>query len=454
MATTLAKILFIDDDVAVCEAVKATLELRFDVVCAHTGAAALAALARAEFEVVVSDLKMPGMTGLELCRRAHASHPNLPVVLVTAFGSLDTAVAAIRAGAYDFISKPIQVPELLLTLTRALDHRRLEQENRELRETVARQRARAEMIGESVEMVALHALLPRVGRIDATVLITGESGTGKELIAQAVHQRGPRSAGPFVAFNCAAIPDTMLESELFGHSRGAFTDARTDHKGLMVQANGGTLFLDEIGEMPPHAQVKLLRALQERKVRPVGGDREVSFDARIVAATSRDLEADVAAQRFREDLYYRINVIRIHVPPLRARGEDVLRLAEHFIQHFAEHFKKPVSGLSQAAADALLAYPWPGNVRELRNCIERAVALTQSDALVLEDLVDNVREFRAARIEVPSDSPLELMPMAEVERHYILRVLQALHGSKSRAALSLGFDRRTLYRKLKSYGIA
>lgn len=454
MVTTLAKVLFIDDDVAVCDAIKATLEPRFDVVCAYTGAAALTALGRAKFDVVVSDLKMPGMTGLELCQRAHASHPELPVVLVTAFGSLDTAVAAIRAGAYDFISKPIQVPELLLTLTRALDHRRLEQENRELRETVARQRARAEMIGESVEMVALYALLPRVGRTDATVLITGESGTGKELIAQAVHQRGPHSAGPFVAVNCAAIPDAMLESELFGHTRGAFTDARADHKGMMVQANGGTLFLDEIGEMPPHAQVKLLRALQERKVRPVGADREVPFDARIVAATSRDLEADVKAQRFREDLYYRINVIRIHLPPLRARGEDVLRIAEHFIGQFAEHFKKPVSGLSQAAVDALLAYPWPGNVRELRNCIERAVALTQTDALVLEDLPENVRAFRAARLEVPSDTPLELMPMAEVERHYILRVLQALHGSKSQAALSLGFDRRTLYRKLKSYGVA
>jgi len=446
------KLLFIDDDHAVCDAVRATLASRFDVVCATAGADALCALEREVFDVVVSDLKMPGMSGLELCQRAHQSHPNLPVVLVTAFGSLETAVAAIRAGAYDFISKPIQVPELLLTLARAVEHRQLKQENQQLRETVARQNGGEVLVGESPEMQAVYALMSKVGRSDASVLITGESGTGKELVAQAIHRRGPHAAGPFIAINCAAIPDTMLESELFGHARGAFTDARNDHKGLFVQAHHGTLFLDEIGEMSPHTQVKLLRALQERVVRPLGSEREIPFDACIISATSRDLEKDVAAQRFREDLFYRINVIRVHLPPLRARGRDVLRIAEHFTSRFAQRYHKDVTGMSAAVAESLLEYAWPGNVRELQNCIERAVALTQSGAIALEDLPQRVREYRAAAPAQPALA-LELMPMAEVERRYILQVLQTLHGSKSQAALSLGFDRRTLYRKLKTYGV-
>ncbi|HEX4354779.1 MAG TPA: sigma-54 dependent transcriptional regulator, partial [Polyangiales bacterium] len=448
-----AKLLFIDDDVAVCDAVSATLIRHgFDVVCANAGADALIALERGAFDAVVSDLNMPGMSGLELCRRAHATSPQLPVVLVTAFGSLATAVGAIRAGAYDFISKPIQVPELLLTLERALEHRRLKEENEQLRDAVARQESIAEMVGESQAMKDVYAVVARLSGTDASVLITGESGTGKELIAQAVHRRGSHSAGPLVAINCAAIPETMLESELFGHARGAFTDARTERKGLFVQANRGTLFLDEIGEMPLSTQVKLLRALQERLVRPVGSDREVPFDARVVSATSRDLETDVAEQRFREDLYYRINVIRIHLPPLRARGNDVLLIAEHFLRRFALQFKKELSGFSTAAAEKLIAYAWPGNVRELQNCVERAVVLSQRDRIGIEDLPSHVSAFEGTKFVVPLENPLELLPMEEVERRYILQVLKALHGSKTQAAISLGFDRRTLYRKLRSYG--
>ena len=449
-----AKLLFIDDDVAVCDVVGALLTKRdFDVVCVQAGAAALRALECDEFDVVVSDLNMPDMSGLELCRRTHASWPQLPVVLVTAFGSMETAVAAIRAGAYDFIAKPIQIQELLLTLKRALEHRQLTQENARLRDAVARQRPPNDMIGESPVMRDVYGMIGRLSGTDATVLITGESGTGKELVAQAVHQRSPRSTGPLVAFNCAAIPETMLESELFGHARGAFTDARTQRTGLFLQANGGTLFLDEIGEMPLSTQVKLLRALQERVVRPVGSDRELPFDARVLSATSRDLETDVAEQRFREDLYYRINVIRIHMPPLRARGNDVLLIAEHLIKRYARQFNKQVAGVAPPALEKLLAYAWPGNVRELQNTMERAVVLTQSDCVTVQDLPSHIVAFKGPHFVVPLENPLELLPMEEVERRYILQVLQALHGSKTEAAISLGFDRRTLYRKLKSYGV-
>jgi DNA-binding NtrC family response regulator len=450
-----AKLLLIDDDAAMCEAVSATLGPRgYDVVSLNSGTDALAALEHDEFEAVVTDINMPGMTGLEFCRRAHTEWPNLPVVLVTAFGNMETAVAAIRAGAYDFISKPIRTQELLVTLARAVEHRQLKEENKQLRDTVARYRPPTDMIGNSPVMQDVYAMLSRVTTSDVTVLITGESGTGKELVARAVHDQGPQKGGPLVAFNCAAIPYTMLESELFGHTRGAFTDAKTNHKGLFAQANGGTLFLDEIGEMTLATQVKLLRALQERKVRPVGGDREVPFNARVISATSRDLETDVAEQRFREDLYYRINVIRIHVPPLRTRGNDVLLIAEHFVRGFAQHAKKELTGIGAAAAEKLLGYPWPGNVRELQNCMERAVALTESDCITPLDLPEHVRGFKGKDFVLPLENPAELLAMDEVEKRYILQVLHAVHGSKTQAATALGFDRRTLYRKLKSYGVA
>jgi two-component system, NtrC family, response regulator AtoC len=453
MAMT-AKLLFVDDDNAVRDAVGATLIQRgFEVVCVAGGEEALTALASGAFGAVLSDLNMPGMSGLEFCRRAHLAWPDLPIVLLTAFGSMETAVAAIRAGAYDFITKPIQMPELLLTLARALEHRQLKEENKQLREAEARRRPPPEIIGESPAIREVYELLGRLTETDATVLVTGESGTGKEWVAQTLHRQGPHRTGPFVALNCAAVPEAMLESELFGHTRGAFTDAKANRKGLFVQADNGTLFLDEIGEMPPGTQVKLLRALQERKVRPVGGDHEVPFSARIVSATSRDLGTDVAEGRFRQDLYYRINVIHISMPPLRARGNDVLLIAESLLQRFAAHTTKHVSGLSSAAAEKLLAYPWPGNVRELQNCMERAVALTRTEAVVPDDLPAHIREFQGSTFVVPLENPLELLSMDEVERRYILQVLQAVNGSKTDAATALGFDRRTLYRKLKGYGV-
>jgi two-component system response regulator HydG len=339
--------------------------------------------------------------------------------------------------------------DIALTIERALKHRALREEVKRLRRVVVDSQRFDEILGTSSSMKKMYDLAARVAETETTVLITGESGTGKELVAKALHAKSARKDGPFVAINCAAMPESLLESELFGHVRGAFTDARTARSGLFIKASRGTLFLDEIGEMPAGMQAKLLRALQERTVRPVGGDQEQPFDARIIAATNRDLETEVEEKRFREDLFYRINVVRIHVPPLRARGSDVLLLAQHFLQRYQPNGHQRVVGIKSGAADKLLSYPWPGNVRELQNCIERAVALAQFDHVGVDDLPERVREFKSSRITIESNDPSELLPMEEVERRYILRVLEAVGGNKTLAAQVLGFDRRTLYRKLE-----
>ncbi len=286
---------------------------------------------------------------------------------------------------------------------------------------------------------------------DATVLIDGETGTGKELAARAVHGRSRRRDAPMVTVNCAAVPANLLESELFGHVRGAFTDARTNRKGLFVQADGGTLFLDEVGEMPLEMQAKLLRALEERAVRPVGGQQEVPFDVRLIAATHRDLEAGIEEGTFREDLYYRINVVELTMPPLRARGTDVVLLAQTFLDHFAHQHGKPVRRFASPVAERMLAYGWPGNVRELRNCVERAIALARFDEVTVEDLPDQVRDDSKAQVPVATSDPSELVPLAEMERRYVERVMEAVAGNKRRAARVLGLDRATLYRKIERW---
>ncbi|CAN5716780.1 sigma 54-interacting transcriptional regulator [soil metagenome] len=397
---------------------------------------------------------MTGMSGLDLCTRVLAMREDLPVVVMTAFGTLDTAIQAIRAGAYDFITKPFEFDALTMVLERALKLSTLRAEVRDLKKKVAGGAGDdpTALVGESPPMKKTYDLLRRIADTESTVLVTGESGTGKELVARAVHEASLRKNGPFIAINCAAMPESLLESELFGHSKGAFTDARSSRPGLFVRANGGTLFLDEIGEMPLGMQAKLLRALQERTVRPVGSDIEVPFDARLVAATHRDLESEVAEKRFREDLFYRINVVRVHVPALRTRGNDILALAQHFLQRFAAPSRRDkLIGFTPAVADRLLAYPWPGNVRELQNCIERATALAQGERVALEDLPEKIREHRPTRIEVVAigSDPTTMLTMDEVERRYIRQVLEAVGGNKTLAAQVLGFDRRTLYRKLE-----
>jgi two-component system response regulator HydG len=449
------RVLVVDDDQAMCDFLAAGLRRQaFDVRSCADPALALALALEEGFEAVVLDLNMPGMNGIEVCQRLLERRPDLPVLLITAFGTLETAIAAIRAGAYDFITKPFEIEHLGIALERALAHRALREEVKRLQQVVAASRRFDEILGESPAIRRACELVDSVASTDATVLVTGESGTGKELVARALHTRGRRAGGPFVAINCAAMTDSLLESELFGHARGAFTDAKEARAGLLVKARGGTLFLDEVGEMPLGMQAKLLRALETRLVRPVGSDVEVPFDARLVAATNRDLETEVEEGRFRRDLYFRINVIHVEVPPLRARGNDVLLLAQHFVDKFAARARKAVTGLSSAAAERLLAYPWPGNVRELQNAIERAVALTAYEKLVVDDLPASVRDYRQSHVIVAGEGPADFLPMHEVERRYILRVLEAVGGNKTLAARVLGFDRRTMYRKLERFGAA
>ena len=315
-------VLIIDDEQSMCDMLHTDLRLRdFAPCCVTSAQASVGSIFRQDFEVVLTDLKMPGIDGIQLCSRLVESRPDVPVVVMTAFGSLETAIAAMRAGAYDFVTKPIEMELLAMILSRAVERRRLQQQVRQLSETLRQSARFEELLGESTAMQKLYDQLSRVADSEATVLITGESGTGKELVAKALHQRSRRRAKPFVAVNCAALPDTLLESELFGHVKGAFTDARAERKGLFLQAEGGTLLLDEIGEMPLAMQAKLLRALEESKIRPLGGEREIEFDVRILAATNRDLETAVEEGRFRQDLFFRVNVIQLAVPPLRVRGD-------------------------------------------------------------------------------------------------------------------------------------
>ncbi len=447
--------LVVDDEQETCDLLEMALVRHgFKVTTCTAAHRALELVATQDFDVVLTDLNMPDMSGLDLCERVLGTRPNMPVVVITGQGSLETAIGAIRVGAYDFITKPVDAKLLYLSVSRAIQHRHLQDEVRRLRAAVAADTDTAEnaIVGQSGAMRRVYELVARVGESDASVLIHGETGTGKELIARGIHARSKRKDGPFVAINCAAVPHSLIESELFGHARGAFTDAKAQRTGLFVQASGGTLFLDEIGELPIDMQPKLLRALQERKVRPVGANNEVPFDSRIVAATNRNLEDEVYEKRFREDLYYRINVVKIDVPPLRERGGDVLHLAQYFLKQFAARNDKNALELSTTSAEKLMAYNWPGNVRELENCMEHAVALARFDQITIEDLPEKIRAYHAERFVVAANDPTEIVTMDELERRYILRVLSLVGGNKSRAAQVLGFDRRTLYRKLERYG--
>jgi two-component system response regulator HydG len=445
-------VLVVDDDADLCRLVEAGLAERGYAVTWRTSAAeALAVVGSVELDAVVTDLDLAGGTGgLELCARIVAERPDLPVTVLTGHGNFDTAIAAIRAGAYDFITKPPQQDVLAHAVARAVEHRRLHREVTRLRSTVADTGYLGEMIGTSPAIRRVADVVARIADVESSVLVVGESGTGKELVARALHRRGRRRDGPFVALNCAAVPEALLESELFGHARGAFTDARAPRTGLFTQADGGTLLLDEIGDLPLTLQPKLLRALQERRVRPVGSDTEVPFDARIVAATSRDLEAAVADGTFREDLYFRIDVIRVEVPPLRARGNDILLLAQHFLERYARQADKPVVGMAPAVARCLLDHAWPGNVRELQNCVERGIALARHDRLMLEDLPERMRHGGSGPVVATADSP-PLVSLDDLERTHILRVLEHVRRNRKLAAQILGLDRKTLYRKLLHY---
>lgn len=450
---TRGQVLLVDDDADLREVLRLSLEeASFEVYTASRGEDALDLLEREPVEVLLTDLRMRGLDGLEVCRRACEIKPQVPVIVTTAFGDMAAAVSAIRAGAYDFLSKPVETDALEIALDRAVQHKRLSSEIGELQrrlETLSG--GSPDVIGESREIKSLWSILERAAQSDSTVLITGETGSGKELVARSLHARSPRAAGPFVPLNCAAVPEALLESELFGHTRGAFTDAKTQRQGLFQRADGGTVFLDEIGDMPPVLQAKLLRVLQERRVRPVGSDREIPVEVRVIAATHRDLEAAVEEGTFRQDLLYRINVIQLEVPPLRDRGNDVLLLAQHFLERYAARAGRAIVGFSAEAAAKLVSYDWPGNVRELQNCVERAVALTRHDRIVVADLAPRVRAHEPSPGQL--DDEIDLIPLEQVERRHILRVLQAVGGNKARAASILRIGRKTLYRKLELYGV-
>jgi two-component system, NtrC family, response regulator AtoC len=422
------KVFVIDDEREMVDLIQLGLKKRgFTVVPFNSGADALAALTEHDVDVVVTDLNMKGMNGLDVCQRIETDRPDIPVIVLTAFGSFETAVGAIRAGAYDFVTKPVEVEALAIAIRRAAEHRQLRGEVKRLREVVASTRGRGDLIGASPAMRHVYDLIDQVSATDATVLITGESGTGKEVVARAVHEKSRRSSGPFVAVNCAAVPEAVLESELFGPQ--------------FEQAIGGTLFFDEIADIPLALQPRLLRAIQEKNVR-------------LVAATNRDLEEMVEDKRFREDLYYRINVIHIPLPPLRARGGDVLLLAQHMLRQYAAVFEKKVVGISPAAAERLVAYDWPGNVRELRNCLERAVALAHFEEIQVEDLPEKIRNRQNVRSPAHSGGEVpELLTLEEIERRHVLRVLEACNSNRTDAAKILGLDRKTLYRKLLRWGV-
>ncbi|MCR9159993.1 MAG: sigma-54-dependent transcriptional regulator [Nannocystaceae bacterium] len=448
------RLLVVDDDETLCAYFSAILtSADYEVETASTGEAAAEQLRSKRYDVLLTDLAMSGMDGLALAKIAAEIHPTMPVIVVTGAGDLRTAVESMRAGVSDFIVKPVDADVLVHQVGRAARQGALEQRVVDLESELRRVNERHGMLGESGRMKQVRSLIDRVSRSDVNVLITGESGTGKELAARAIHDASPRESGPFVALNCAAIPATLIESELFGHVKGAFTDARKDRDGLLVQAQGGTLFLDELGEMPLEMQPKLLRALQERRVRPVGGASEKPFDARIVTATNRDLEDEVEAGNFREDLLYRVDVVRLELPPLRARGRDVLLLAQHFLGKYEHLGQQTISRLSPAAASALLHYDWPGNVRELENCMERAMALARDEEIALEDLPRKVREYERDRVSVDDDDDDELLTLDQLEARYIRKVMKVVEGNKSKAARVLGLDRRSLYRRLEKYEV-
>ncbi len=400
------------------------------------------------YDAILTDIKMPGIDGLQFCQLINQCRPGLPVIVMTAYGSMETSVQALRAGAFDFVTKPVELELLKASLLRATEHSQLKKQIQSLEAQTALNQF-GQLIGESDAIRKLKDQLVRVVSSSASVLLTGESGSGKEVAARALHSQSDRSKKPFVAVNCAALPESLMESELFGHVKGAFTDARQDRDGLFLQADGGTLFLDEIGEMPLEMQPKLLRCLEQKTVRPVGGKAEQPFDVRLITATNRDLETEVEARRFREDLYYRINVLEITIPSLRTRGTDVLMLANHFLAHFAAQTGRPLRQFNEDAARKLLAYSWPGNVRELRNVVERGEVLSQSEIITAEELPDKIANYKSSQLVIGDQDNQPLASLDVIELQYIQYVLRQTGGNKTEAAKILGLDRKTLYRKLK-----
>ena len=419
----------------------------YKVTLAPNGQEALKSLREGEYPVVLTDLRMKGIQGIELLAEIKRSFPDTNVILMTAFGSVETALEAMKQGASDYLMKPVKNDDLLRVTERSFREAMLRSEINRLRREVNKEYSFNQILGKSKPMREIFDLIRRVADSQTNILITGESGTGKELVAKALHYNSERKSAAFVAVNCAAIPEQLLESELFGHMRGAFTDAKADKRGLFEEAAKGTLFLDEISELPLMLQAKLLRAIQEREIRRLGANRPIAVDTRLIAATNLNLSEEVKAKRFREDLFYRLNVIEMRLPPLRERREDIPLLVDAFLKKFGQARGKDVKGVSETTLALLVDYAWPGNVRELENVIERAVTLSRGDKILPEDLPGTIQGSRGDR-RVLDEAAEKMHPLHEIEKEYIKKILEKMGGNKYQAAQVLGIDRKTLYRKL------
>lgn len=441
------RILIADDEAEIRDSLSLLLEDEgYSCATAENGREAIRAIDNDAFDILISDLKMPGADGIEVLEHLITHSSDTLAIIITAHATIDTAIQALRKGASDYILKPLDFDEVLIRIRHLLEHREVVQENKYLREQINQNFNFNHIIGESEAMKEVYRMVERVSQATTNVLVTGPSGTGKELVARAIHFNSSRSDKPFIAINCGAIPETLVESELFGHKKGAFTGAESDKEGVFTAAHGGSVFLDEVAEIPLNLQVNLLRVIQQREVKPVGSNTHISFDTRIIAATNKDLDKEVEEGRFREDLYYRLNVVEIPLPPLSERREDIPLLAHHFLHKYSRELKRDLKGIESEAMAALISHEWKGQVRELENVIERAVLLGDGDYLGMEDLP---RSFGSGEAEYPVDEESLERAVQAFEKHHIQRVLNRTRGNKSEAARLLGIDPSTLYRKME-----
>ena len=453
------KVLIVDDEPGMREFLQIMLEkMGFEVVASPSGEDAINRLENSHFDLIICDLKLPRVSGMEVLRKSKEINPEVPVIMITAFGSPESAVEAMKLGAYDYITKPFKLDEIQLVINKALEKARLLEENIQLRKELKTKYGFDQLVGVSEPMRRIYQLIRQVAPTNSNVLISGESGTGKELVAKAIHYNSPRRSYPFLVVNCASIPETLLESELFGHTKGAFTGAYQARRGMFELAHKGTIFLDEIAEMPLSLQAKLLRVIEEKSFRRLGGEEEIKVDVRIISATNRELEKEVEEGRFREDLYYRLNVIRIHLPPLRERKEDLPILARHFLEKYSKVLRKPIKKISQEAEELLLQYHWPGNVRELENTIERAVSLESGEIILPESLPEKIQ---SSGEKIIPNSLLTLPPegidlektLADIEKKLLKEALIRTKGNKTKAAQLLGISFRSFRYRLAKLGL-
>jgi two-component system response regulator HydG len=449
-------VLVVDDDAGHLATLRTIIKSwGYEVQSASDGAEAVERVNEGPFDLILMDVRMAVMSGIEALNHIKQYNPAIPILIMTAYSSVESAVEALKAGAYDYLTKPLDFDALKISMERALEHTKLKAENKALKEQLRSDFDLKNIVGMSRPMKELIEMVAMISPSEATVLITGESGTGKELIARSIHFNSARREGPLVIVNCAALAETLLESELFGHEKGAFTGAERRREGRFMQANKGTIFLDEIGDMSPVMQAKLLRVIQGREIQRVGSDTTIEVDVRILAATNRDLQEEVSSGKFREDLYYRLNVVTLRVPPLKERQEDIPLVAQHFLNKFAEKNRKQVKGFTPLAMDMLLKYVWPGNVRELENAVERAVILLQGDFITEKELPLSITQSypHLGVSGIPSKVFAQPQSLEEVEKEAILNTLEAASGNKSEAARKLGITRKTLYKKLQQYGV-